>query len=101
MLAEQLEDTEMGDERAKDDDDDGDSDGDGRKVTTDPHFHGGTTAPASTETPAPTTPSSCGSWASASCQSAETWRPLGRRHLGMTREGRGSQREGKETAADF
>lgn len=53
-------------------DDNDDSDGDGRKVITDPHFHGGTTAPASTATPAPTTPSSCGSWASASCQSAET-----------------------------
>lgn len=84
----------MADERGNGgyDDDDEDSDGDGRKVTTDPHFHGGTTAPASTETPAPTTPSSCGSWASASCQSAETCRPPGWRHLGMTREGRGETR---------
>lgn len=65
---------------------------DGRKVITDPHFHGGKTAPGSTETPALTL-SSCGSWATGSCQSPETWRPLGRRHLGMTQRIRESDAE--------
>lgn len=65
---------------------------DGRKVITDPHFHGGRIALGNTETPALTL-SSCGSWATGSCQSPETWRPLGRRHLGMTQRIRDSDTE--------